>query len=99
MMFKCKLCGSEVLYRNPYCSCSNSKCNMFPSWLYPDEWQKLNATWIPVAERLPEDEKPYLVKIQDTNEQYYDVWKYEPDDKFCIDHWKKSVISWMEIEE
>jgi len=116
-MYKCKLCGSEVaINQYPHtqvqisgdrCCCPNGDCNLHLVSLTKSEWQKLNATWIAVAERLPEEQD----QLSNNQKQ---VWiKYDSCGKICYgkavyykggvwsnnDGRNLNIISWMEIEE
>jgi hypothetical protein len=48
---------------------------------------------------LPSEYIPYIVKIQDTNRVYDDIWTFETDNEYCKTHWYQSVIAWMPIPE
>lgn len=103
-MFKCKLCGSETeksIVSDRY-RCSNPSCNMFNVWLTESEWNKLNATWIPVEERLPEKNGWYWVKTKlDDNKIGHSSAYFNADStgKYFGNINMDYIISWMEIEE
>lgn len=110
-MFKCKLCGSEVaINQYPHtqvqisgdrCCCPNGDCNLHLVSLTKSEWQKLNATWIPVEEKLPEHDNWVIAKTSDYD--YPDIIgyckaKYIDGEWNCCSTNFVKVISWMEEE-